>query len=119
MRMLAMGLLGLAATGALGSGRGNVATARDTAVAVKTFQFRPTSLVVPRGTRVVWSNGDEIEHTVTAGSPDSAGGEFTGTMKTLGSTFTHRFNRAGTFSYFCDRHHFMRGEIRVTPTGEN
>lgn len=91
----------------------------DTTVAIRTFQFRPTSVVVPVGTRIVWTNEDEIEHTVTAGLPDSAGGAFNGALKLRGASFAHTFTRTGTFPYYCDRHHFMRGEIRVTPTGEN
>ena len=91
----------------------------DTPIAIKTFLFRPTTVVVPLGTRVVWTNEDEIEHTVTAGLPDSATGAFNGTIQSQGATFAHAFTRTGTFPYFCDRHHFMRGEIRVTSTGEN
>jgi plastocyanin len=92
--------------------------AADTTIAIQTFRFRPTSLVVSAGTRVTWANGDEIEHTVTAGLPDSATGGFSGRMKAQGATFTHTFTRTGTFTYYCERHHFMRGEIRVTSTGE-
>jgi plastocyanin len=99
------------------SGSGSVT--RDTAVAIKTFQFRPGSLVVPAGTRVTWTNGDEIEHTITAGVPDSANGDFHGPVKTAGASFAHTFTQPGSFSYFCERHPFMRGTIRVTPTGEN
>lgn len=88
---------------------------RDTAVEVRTFQFREQRLEIPVGTRVVWSNQDEIEHTITSGVPDSGDGGFAGRLAGKGSTFGHRFDRAGTYRYYCDRHHFMRGEIRVVP----
>ena len=29
------------------------------------------------------------------------------------TTFSFTFSRAGTYTYFCDRHQSMRGEIRV------
>lgn len=120
MRMLAIGLLGLAAAaGGPTAPDGTPAPARDTTVAIRTFQFRPAPLVIVAGTRVIWMNGDEIEHTVTAGIPDSANGGFHGTMKTPGATFAFTFDRPGIFAYYCDRHHFMRGEIRVTSNGEN
>ena len=120
MRILAVSVVGiLVAWGQTPSPRGGNGVNQDTTVAVTTFQFRPTSLVAPVGTRVVWTNGDEIEHTITAGVPDSASGAFNGSVKAIGATFSHTFTRAGTYSYFCERHHFMRGEIRVTPTGEN
>ena len=109
MRMLALGLLGMVV----------VSGHRDATVDIRTFQFRPTTLEVKSGTRVIWSNGDDIEHTVTAGIPDSVAGAFNGVMKVQGATFAFTFNRAGTFTYFCQRHPFMRGEIRVTSTGEH
>ena len=120
MRMLEIGLVGVVLV-ARGPARGDAASVAlpDTTVAIRTFQFRPATLTVPQGSRVVWSNTDEIEHTVTAGSPDSASGGFNGMLKSRGMTFAFRFGRPGTYAYYCDRHHFMRGEIRVTSTGEN
>jgi plastocyanin len=87
----------------------------DAGVEVRTFQFREQRLEIPAGTRIVWSNQDQIEHTVTSGVPDSADGAFAGRLDGKGATFGHRFDRTGTYRYYCDRHHFMRGEIRVLP----
>lgn len=84
-------------------------------VEIRTFQFRQASLEVPVGTEVVWSNRDAVEHTVTSGAPDSADGAFAGELADSGAAFRHRFDRTGTYRYFCQRHHFMRGEIRVVP----
>jgi plastocyanin len=84
-------------------------------VRVHTFQFSQASLEVPAGTEVDWFNGDAIEHTVTSGVPDSADGAFAGRLADSGAVFRHRFDRPGTYPYFCERHHFMRGEIRVVP----
>jgi plastocyanin len=90
----------------------------DQAVAIRVFQFEPKVLEVAVGTQVVWTNGDEIEHTVTSGNGDEADGSFGGTLAGKGTTFSLKFEQPGVFSYFCDRHHFMRGEVRVTPTGK-
>jgi plastocyanin len=98
---------------ALGAGAG--AGARPAAVEVRTFQFRDATIEVPIGTEVVWSNRDAIEHTVTSGAPDSANGAFAGRMADSGARFSHVFDQLGTYGYFCDRHHFMRGQIRVVP----
>jgi plastocyanin len=86
----------------------------DAAVEIRTFQFDRPTVEVPAGTRVVWTNQDQIEHTVTAGVPDTVLADFGGTLAGKGSTFGVTFDRAGTYPYFCTRHHFMRGEIRVT-----
>jgi plastocyanin len=90
----------------------------DAAVEVRTFQFRDKAIEIPVGTRVVWTNQDQIEHTVTSGAPDSTNGVFNAKLAGPGATFSFTFTKAGTYRYFCDRHHFMRGEIRVTPRGE-
>jgi plastocyanin len=99
----------------LALGIGAAADARPTTVEVRTFQFRDATIEVPIGAEVVWTNRDAIEHTVTSGAPDSADGVFGGRMADSGATFNHVFDQVGTYDYFCDRHHFMRGQIRVVP----
>jgi plastocyanin len=86
----------------------------DVAVDIRSFGFRNAAIEVPVGTRVTWTNRDAVEHTVTSDVADSRGRRFIGTLQGAGATFSHTFDRAGTYPYFCDRHHFMRGEIRVT-----
>jgi plastocyanin len=86
----------------------------DVAVDIRSFGFRNAAIEVPVGTRVTWTNRDAVEHTVTSGVADRSDRHFTGTLQGAGATFSHTFDQAGTYPYFCDRHHFMRGEIRVT-----
>jgi plastocyanin len=86
---------------------------KEASIAIKTFQFRPTPLAVKAGTRVVWTNTDDIEHTVTAGTPESRAGWFNSKLSEKGTTFSFTFTQPGTYQYFCDRHHSMRGEIWV------
>jgi plastocyanin len=90
----------------------------DVAVDIRSFGFRNTVIEVPVGTRVTWTNRDAVEHTVTSGVPDSGDRQFIGTLRGAGATFSRTFDRAGSYPYFCDRHHFMRGEIRVTTRTE-
>jgi plastocyanin len=92
--------------------------ATEQAVSIHLFQFEPKAIEVPAGTLVVWDNGDDIEHTVTSGNGEKADGRFTGTLDGKGTHFSMRFDQPGDYSYFCDRHYFMRGEIRVTPSGK-
>jgi plastocyanin len=87
----------------------------DAAVEIRTFQFTPDSLRVKAGTRVVWTNRDAIEHTVTAGMPEKPSAAFSGTMKEQRRTFAVTFSQAGKYPYFCERHAFMRGAITVIP----
>jgi plastocyanin len=103
---------------ALGALAGVTGSPSDAAVEVRTFQYREKAIEVPLGTRVVWTNRDQIEHTITSGAPDSTDGVFDAKLAGPGATFSYTFTKAGTYRYFCDRHHFMRGEIRVMTTGE-
>ena len=83
-------------------------------VEIRTFQFAPDTARIALGTKVVWTNQDEIEHTVTAGKPSEREGAFNVVLKTKGAIAERTFTTAGTFTYFCDRHQFMRGTINVT-----
>ena len=106
MQVLASLLLAgfLGATAALGA---------DSDVTIKTFQFKPTPIEVKAGTRVTWANADDITHTVTSGTPESRDGQFNTGLPGKGTTFSFTFSKAGTYTYFCDRHQSMRGEVRV------
>ena len=86
----------------------------DASVAIRTFQFAPDTLRVKAGTRVVWSNADEIEHTITSWSPEKRDGPFHGVVDRRGATYSAVLERAGTYRYFCDRHRFMTGTVIVT-----
>ena len=84
------------------------------AVTVKQFQFMPPELVVKPGTKVTWTNQDQILHTATAGAtPGTADGKFDGPMDGVGQSFTFTFDQPGTYPYFCRRHDSMTGTIAV------
>jgi len=89
------------------------AWAEDTAVTVRLFQFQPEEASIRAGTRVVWTNQDDIKHTVTAGLPGQPDGRFTLVLTGKGATASHLFTEPGVYRYFCERHQNMRGEIRV------
>ena len=91
-----------------------VATSVDAGVTIRTFQFAPDTVRVKAGTRVVWTNNDDIEHTITSGTPDDTTGPFHGVVPKSGATYSAVLNEAGTFRYFCDRHRFMNGTVIVT-----
>ena len=101
------------ATQAPPSGQPPPSGAAKAAVAVQGFQFRPTPLEVKSGTHVTWTNGDDITHTVTSGTPESREGRFASPLPGKGTTFGFTFTEAGTYPYHCERHPTMRGEIRV------
>jgi plastocyanin len=86
------------------------ASASDTAVTIDNFTFSPATVTVTAGSRVVWTNRDDIPHTVTsADEPRAVKSEPLDT----GDTFTHVFAKRGTFHYFCSLHPHMQGTIVV------
>jgi plastocyanin len=82
-------------------------------VAVQLFQFRPNPMEVGVGTRVTWTNSDDINHTVTSGTPERRDGRFDGRLSGKGTNFSFDFTQPGAFPYYCARHQSMRGEIVV------
>lgn len=90
------------------SRQGAAAVAGPARVEIRGFDFTPARLEVTAGTTIVWTNGDQVVHTATAddGSWDSGAIE-------PGATWSHSFNRPGTYPYHCTPHPFMRGVVIV------
>ena len=85
----------------------------ESGVTVQLFQFKPGQLEVKAGTRVAWTNQDDITHTVTSGTPEQRDGRFDRRLEGQGTAATVEFTAPGVYPYFCSRHPSMRGEIRV------
>ena len=99
---------------ALAPGGGVEATSPSgPSITIQTFQFGPTSLEVQAGTRVTWVNQDDITHIITSGTPGKQDGQFDSRLDGKGTTFSYTFTQPGTYTYFCNRHQSMRGEIHV------
>jgi predicted secreted protein with PEFG-CTERM motif len=76
--------------------------------------FMPYMVTVDVGGEVTWSNDDSAAHTVTAGSAaDGPSGVFDSSLFMAGTTFSHTFESAGEFSYFCMVHPWMEGIVTV------
>ena len=98
--------------GSSSSGGGGAATATGgTAnVAMKNIQFMPSNLTVAKGTTVIWTNNDQVDHTVTAND-----GSFDSGNVSPGHTYKYTFNKAGVVNYYCKIHLSlgMKGTITV------
>jgi plastocyanin len=86
------------------------APARQNAVAITGFAFRPAEITVRAGQAVTWTNEDPAEHTVTEHDNGF-------TSRTLGrdGRFRIAFDRPGTYRYFCALHPEMKGTVVVKP----
>jgi len=82
--------------------------------------FVPYEVTVDVGGEVTWSNDDSAAHTVTAGSAaDGPSGVFDSSLFMAGTTFSHTFEEAGEFPYFCMVHPWMIGIVTVQGEGED
>ena len=81
--------------------------------------FIPNPVTIAMGGTVTWENVDNAAHTVTSGSPaDGPDGVFDSSliMAPMGGdvkTFSHTFDDAGTYDYFCMVHPWMAGSVIV------
>ena len=82
--------------------------ARVVKTGIKNVSYLQPRLQVTVGTTVEWTNNDPMPHTVTATNRSFDSG-----LINPGKTFRHTFTKAGTFSFFCTPHPFMKGTIVV------
>jgi plastocyanin len=78
---------------------------------IRLFQFQPSRLEVAAGRRVTWTNQDQIEHTVTSGTPEKPDGRFDVRLEGQGATGSVELGAPGVYPYFCRRHQSIRGEV--------
>jgi plastocyanin len=79
------------------------------------YSFDPAVITVTVGTTVVWTNKDNVSHTVTSDT-----GLFDSGLLANAGTFSFTFAQAGTYPYYCRPHGGpggtgMSGKIIVTP----
>ncbi len=79
-------------------------------VAINNYAFSPSTLNIKVGDIVIWTNNQDIPHTITSDS----GNELASSSIPSGQTFSHTFNTAGTFAYHCSIHPSMKGTIIVS-----
>jgi len=77
--------------------------------------FIPSMVTIDVGGEVTWENDDTAAHTVTSGTPtEGPSGVFDSSLVMAGSSFSHTFEDAGSFDYFCMVHPWMQGMVMVT-----
>jgi plastocyanin len=77
-------------------------------VKIDNFSFSPQTLTIAAGTTVIWTNRDDIPHTVV--SDDKV---FKSKVLDTDEKFTYTFDKAGNFPYFCSVHPKMTAKVIV------
>jgi plastocyanin len=88
--------------------RADGASAESADVEISGMRFAPAEIRVKAGDKVTWRHRDRAPHTVTGRDASLA-------SQTLqpGASFTHRFDEAGTYEYYCSLHPSMSGTVIV------
>lgn len=86
------------------------ARAEDAAVNIDNFSFAPAVLTVKAGTRVVFTNRDDIPHTVVSEAQPPL---FKSHALDTDDRYAMVFDKPGTYGYFCSLHAHMQGTIVV------
>ena len=82
--------------------------------------FIPSMVTLDIGGEVTWMNDDTAAHTVTSGTPQGGpDGIFDSSLIMAGSSFSHVFEEAGSYDYFCMVHPWMQGMVMVSAPEEH
>ena len=117
LRLLSLALLALAlvalagcssSTPAAAPSSSTSAPAAGAAVSITNFTFDPADITVKPGGAVTWTNNDSVAHTITGNA-----GEFDSGSVAPGATYSHTFDKAGSFSYHCTVHPSMTAKVTV------
>ena len=77
-------------------------------ITIENYTFKPATISVPAGTTITWKNLDDDPHTVTAND-----GSFNSKGLAQGDTWSHRFDKPGTYPYHCSVHPMMQATVIV------
>ena len=77
-------------------------------IKIDNFTFAPAEMKVPAGTTVVWTNRDDIPHTVV-----STEKVFKSKVLDSDEKYSFTFTTAATYPYFCSIHPKMTAKVIV------
>ncbi len=78
-------------------------------VDIKDFKYLPADAQVKVGDKIEFTNQDTAKHTATS-QPQ---GTFDSGDVSKGQTKPVTFSKAGTYTYYCVYHAFMKGKVKV------
>ncbi|HKW35598.1 MAG TPA: cupredoxin family copper-binding protein [Candidatus Acidoferrum sp.] len=107
---IAVAVLGIAALGAKNSTVAAQQKPQSAEVQIDNFSFGPAALTISVGSTVTWTNRDDIPHTVVSADDPRV---FKSKVLDTDEKFSFKFDKAGTYSYFCSIHPKMTGKVIV------
>jgi len=82
-------------------------------ITMKDEEFVPKEKTVSAGTTIKWINKDNAKHNVASGTPYEPNKLFHSKRMGKGDEYTFKFDKPGTYPYFCTYHEEMMGKIIV------
>ena len=82
--------------------------ALEVKIAISGFKFDPATITIQVGATVTWTNQDSVDHLVAGDD-----GSWKSETMAKGATYSHTFDKAGTYTYICKIHTTMKGTIIV------
>lgn len=80
-------------------------------VDIRDYAFTPAKITVKVGATVTWTNEDGMSHDIT---PDEETADFKASaLFSKGESYSVTFNTAGTYTYYCSPHPYMKGTVEV------
>ena len=89
-------------------GAGAAVPANATRAEMRQMAFAPDHIEITAGTTLVWTNQDQLVHTVTADDSSWTSGDVA-----PGASWSRSFATPGTYAFHCTPHPFMKGVIIV------
>ena len=77
-------------------------------VSIENMSFNSPVIKVKKGSTVTWKNNCQFNHDVVAND-----GSFKSELLKPGDTFSQKFDKAGTFNYYCSVHPSMKAQVIV------
>lgn len=75
-----------------------------------TYLFGPKAVKIKVGTTIKWSNKSDAQHNVTFDKNSKVNMDFK-----PNKSVSYAFTKAGTFTYHCEYHPYMKGTVIVLP----
>lgn len=87
-----------------------VSNPSEVKIDIKNFSFIPSTINVKVGTKITWTNSDNVPHQVKGDNLAT----LSAPVMNNGETYSFVFNDVGDFNYHCAIHPTMKGNIIVT-----